>query len=315
MEEQEKIPIVALMGATASGKTSLGVSLACKFNGEIISSDSMQIYKGMDIASAKPTEDEKKGIPHYLMDFLERDNIYSVADYVRDALKVAKDIKSRQKLPFIVGGTGLYMTSLLDNITFSDGKNDYAYRESLYKMAEEQGNEEIYKLLLNVDEEYGKSLHPNNIKRVIRALEVYKVSGVTMTEQLELSKKNPTPFKAVKLGLGFKDRDKLYERIDQRVNQMMDMGLLDEAEKILTEDSGKTSMQAIGIKEFKPYFLGELPLEACVTKLKQATRNYAKRQITWFNRDKEIFWLYADSKSSDELFNEACTVIAREMKI
>ncbi|MEG2144767.1 MAG: tRNA (adenosine(37)-N6)-dimethylallyltransferase MiaA [Oscillospiraceae bacterium] len=313
--QEEKISAAAVVGATASGKTRLGVDLAKKFQGEIISCDSMQIYKGLDISSAKPTLEEKGGIPHHLMDFLERDQIYSVADYVKDAKAVAEGIKNRQRLPIIVGGTGLYLTSLLDNITFSQGENDFAYRESLYKMAEENGCEAVYKLLLQIDEEYAQALHPNNLKRVIRALEVYRVTGITMTEQLRLSKKNPTSFKAVKLGLGFKDRSRLYERIDQRVGTMLEMGLLQEAERVLREDGGKTSMQAIGIKEFIPYFAGEAPLSLCVEKLKQATRNYAKRQITWFNRDKDIFWLYADCMDYEELFNEAAAIIAREMEI
>lgn len=309
-----KIPVAAIVGPTASGKTALSIALAKKLNGEIISCDSMQIYKGMDIASAKPSESEKEGIPHHLMDFLSPSESYSVADFVKDAKEKILDVNKRGHFPLIVGGTGLYVNSLLDNVTFSKSQKDEKYRKELEILAGKEGNEKVYNMLLEIDEPYAKTLHPNNLGRVIRALELYKVEGITMTEQLKESKKIPSPFNDVRIGIAFKDRQKLYDRINFRVDKMMEAGLLDEAVSFLEENPSPTALQAIGIKELAPYIKGLADLNSCVESLKQSTRNYAKRQITWFKKDEKIKWLYADEMSFQEMTETALKYI-RESEI
>lgn len=310
-----KTPIVAVAGPTASGKTALGIALAKQFNGEIISCDSMQIYKGMDIASAKPTNEEKQGVPHHLMDFLFPDESYSVVDFVKSAKETATQIHRRGKLPILVGGTGLYMSSLLDNITFSESKKDVEYRNSLYETAQNEGNENVYNMLMQVDEPYAQTLHPNNLGRVIRALELYKTAGITMTQQIKMSREIPSDFLDVRLGINFRDREKLYERINLRVDKMIEQGLLEEAVDFLKIDKSKTALQAIGIKELEPYINGELPLKTCIEKLKQVTRNYAKRQITWFKKDEKIHWLYPDEMGFDEMVANAAEFIKKGLSL
>ncbi len=300
-----KTDVAAIVGPTASGKTALSIALAKKLNGEIISADSMQIYKGMDIASAKPSESEKEGIEHHLMDFLSPFESYSVANFVEDAKQKIFEVAKRGHFPIIVGGTGLYVNSLLDNVTFSKSKKDEAYRKELEILAEKDGSQRLYNMLLKIDEPYAKTLHPNNTGRVIRALELYKTDKITMTEQLRESRKIPSPFNDVRIGIAFKDRQKLYDRINLRVDKMMSMGLLQEAEKFLSENPSPTALQAIGIKEMSPYIKGLRSLDCCIESLKQATRNYAKRQITWFKKDEKIKWLYADEMSFSEMTETA----------
>ena len=309
-----KIPVAAIVGPTASGKTALSIALAKKLDGEIISCDSMQIYKGMDIASAKPSESEKEGIPHHLMDFLSSYESYSVADFVRDAKEKIFDVNERGHFPLIVGGTGLYVNSLLDNVSFSKSKKDEDYRRELEILAEKEGTEKVYDMLLKIDQPYARTLHPNNLGRVIRALELYKTEGITMTEQLKESGKNPSPFNDVRIGIAFKDRQKLYDRINSRVDKMMENGLLKEAVSFLEENPSPTALQAIGIKELAPYIRGLSDLNSCVESLKQATRNYAKRQITWFKKDEKIKWLYADEMSFGAMTETALNYI-RESEI
>ena len=309
-----KTPVVAVLGPTASGKTKLSIELAKRLNGEIISCDSMQIYKGMEIASAKPTEEEKEGIPHHLMDFLPNGSTYSVADFCSDAKIKIEEITQRGRLPIIVGGTGLYSSSLLDNVQFSKSRKDEEYREELENLAAKEGNQKVYDMLLAIDEPYAKTLHPNNLGRVIRALELYKVEGITMTEQLRESKKIPSPFKDIRFGLAYKDRQKLYDRINLRVDLMLEAGLLKEAEDFLEENPSPTALQAIGIKELAPCIKGLADFDTCVENLKQATRNYAKRQITWFKKDEKMHWLYPDEMSFEEMINEAVKITERELQ-
>ncbi len=304
-----KIPVVAVIGPTASGKSDLAVEICLKFGGEAVSADSMQIYKGLDISTAKPTEEEKKGVPHFMMDFLENTKSFSVAEYQLMAGECIKDIHSRGKLPVIVGGTGLYIDTLLNNIKLTEDSFDELLREKLIKRAEDEGVEVLLKELAAVDPDYASKMHPNNVKRIIRALEVWYSSGVTMTEQLENSHRE-SPYDVCFIGLDAKDRDFLYERINRRVDIMADLGLEAEARDYLAQENTATSSQAIGCKELKPYIDGELTLEQALCNLKQATRRYAKRQLTWFRRNKEINWLFIDSyKDKNEMYEDVFGII------
>ncbi len=292
-------------GPTASGKTKLAVDLALEFGGEIVSADSMQIYKGMDIASAKPTEEEKMGVPHHLMDFLEPTQAFSVADYVILARKAVSDIHARGKLPVICGGTGLYINSLIDNIEFDDTGSDPAYREELRSISEEKGGAYLLEMLRAVDPEAALQLHENNQKRIIRALEVYKSSGMTITQQKINSRRNPSPYEPCMMMIDH-PREVLYERIDRRVDLMLRAGLEEEAREFFTHNDYVTAAQAIGYKELKPYFDGERTLAECVDTLKRETRRYAKRQLTWFKKDSRIEHIStADDVNYDKILKNA----------
>lgn len=289
-----KLPIVAVVGPTASGKTELAVALAKKLGGEIVSADSMQIYKSMHIASAAPDEEEKQGVPHHLIEFLSPDKTFSVADYVSLASKICRDIASRQKAVILAGGTGLYINSLLDNITFEESQTDMALREKLIQEYAEKGGEAMLEELRRFDPESADRLHPNNNKRIVRAFEIYLTSGITMTQQLENSKSEPSPYIPFIIGLTYSDRALLYDRINSRVDKMLMSGLLDEAKKAYDSQNKGTGSQAIGHKEFFPFFEGNATLEECTETLKGETRRYAKRQLTWFRRDERIDWIYKD---------------------
>ena len=281
--------IIVISGPTASGKTALAVELAKIYNGEIISADSMQIYTDMDIASAKATKEEQQGIPHYMLGFLDPSESFSVAEYVKLCDKCVKDILGRGKTPILCGGTGLYISSFVDNLTFDDSERDLAYREELKKFAEEHGNKALLEKLRAVDPETAEQLHENNVGRIIRALEVYKTTGHTISQAKAMSREAPSPYKFVMITLDFEDREILRERINRRVDDMLERGLLDEARRCFEQDAQNiraTAAQAIGCKELYPYFRGEKELSECVEELKLRTRQYAKRQLTWFRRDK-----------------------------
>lgn len=295
-----KQPIIVVLGPTASGKTALAVELAKLYNGEVISADSMQIYKGMDILTAKPTEEEKQGIKHHLMDFLEPETDFSVADYVKLANIAVDDISRRGKIPILTGGTGLYINSLIDNIKFDDTTGDKEYRERLLVLANEKGNRYLWERLLEVDEETALSVHENNISRVIRALEVYEKSGERLSEHKKSSRLEESRFEPAMIGLTFSDRQMLYDRINKRVDAMIDDGLVNEAKEIYYSRNLNTAHQAIGYKELIPYFSGQASLEDCIEKIKMETRRYAKRQLTWFRRDKRINWIEVDKYENIE---------------
>ncbi len=307
----DKKRIIAIVGPTASGKTALSVELAKKYNGEIISADSMQIYTGMDIATAKPTKEEMQGIPHHLIGFLPPTENFSVSEYVFLADKAAEDIISRGKIPIMCGGTGLYFKSFADNIKFSEEKYDKSLRVLLQKRYAEEGGETLIKELEKFDKESARTLHPNNGKRIIRAIEIYYTTGITMTEHIKRSKSVPSPYEFVVIGITFADRQKLYDRINLRVDIMMKNGLLDEAKKFYSKYKSDTASAAIGYKELKPYLDGEVPFEEAVEKLKQETRHYAKRQLTWFRRDERINWIEADK--CKDIFEEACRIIDNKL--
>ncbi len=300
-----KIPVIAVVGPTASGKSDLAVEICLKFNGEAVSADSMQIYRGMDIATAKPSEAEKKGVPHHVMDFLPDTESFSVAGYQRMAGEAIADIHSRRKLPVVVGGTGLYLDTLLDNIQLTEDSNIAGIREKLKARMESEGIESLLDELKGIDPDYAAKMHPNNQKRILRALELWYSSGTTMTEQIANSRAE-SPYRVLWLGLDAQNRDYLYDRINRRVDIMLGAGLEKEAREYLARTDTATSSQAIGCKELKPYFDGAISFEEAVENLKQSTRRYAKRQLTWFRRNSRINWLFIDKyEQKEQLYNEA----------
>lgn len=286
-----KPKVIVLCGPTASGKTSLSIELAKRINGEIISCDSMQIYKDMDIGTAKPTEQEKQGIKHYLLDFLSPEVRYSVADYKKDAEKAIEEILKKRKVPIIVGGTGLYINSLIHNIEYKDSKIDIDYRNKLEKMVVEKGLENLYEMAQKIDPEAMKNISHNDKKRIMRVLEIYNETGKTKTELEIESRKNGPKYNYIVFALDM-DRDKLYERINKRVDIMLKNGLIHEVEKLInTYKIMPTAMQGLGYKEVVEYLNGNCTEEEMVEKIKIETRRYAKRQLTWFRKNKETIWL------------------------
>ena len=295
MEERKKI--VVICGPTASGKTGLSLVLAQQYNGEIISADSMQVYKNLDVGTAKATKEEQAIAKHHLVDFLHPSEPYNVEIFTRFAKEKIVEISNRGHLPIIAGGTGLYIESLVNGITFTEQPNDKSVRISLEKQLAENGKEWLHSQLLQIDPEYAATVHPNNAVRVMRALEIYYTTGCTMTQQIASSKPKEKPYDVLFLATGFNDRAKLYENIDKRVDIMVDLGVLEEAKYVYdNRDVFVNSAAAIGYKEFFPYFEGVQTLEECVDELKKASRHYAKRQLTWFNRMKDINWLYVDGE-------------------
>lgn len=303
---QRKIPVVAIVGPTASGKTALGVSVAELLSGEVVSADSMQIYSSMPIASAAPTKEEMRGIPHHLIGIAEPDVRFSVAEYVKLAAAAVEDIHSRGKMPIIVGGTGLYIDSLLGGITFND-EDGAEVRAELELEAERVGMEKMLERLRGIDPETAGRLHMNDRKRIIRALEVFELHGKTLTRLNEESRLAGSKYEPTYIGITFSDREKLYERINKRVDIMLENGLLEEAKKAFSDGVGKTAVQAIGHKELFAFFKGECSLEAAIESLKTATRRYAKRQMTWFRKNEKINWIYADLET--DVFTRAKEIL------
>ncbi|MBQ7549622.1 MAG: tRNA (adenosine(37)-N6)-dimethylallyltransferase MiaA [Clostridia bacterium] len=301
----DKIPAVAIVGPTASGKTGLAVELALKFGGEVISADSMQIYEGLDIASAKPTGEEMRGVRHHMMGVVPVDSDFSVADYCAAAAECISDVHSRGKLPIVAGGTGLYVDTLLDNIRLSEAPVSPELRRSLMLRAETSGADELLSEVAAADPEYAAKLHPNDVKRIVRALELMHTTGMTMTQQYIASRAS-SPYNTLYIGLDAEDRGFLYQRINSRVDVMLENGLEDEAREYLSYGYSGTSSQAIGYKELKPFIDGEMSRDEAVERLKRSTRNYAKRQLTWFRRNRRINWRYIDKyQRKEQLFEEA----------
>lgn len=288
---KDKPHIVCVFGPTASGKTAYAIRLAKARGGEIVSCDSMQIYKYMNIGTAKPTAQERAKVLHHMIDFVDPNTDYSVADYVADAKKCIDDILSRNKLPVICGGTGLYADSLISGIEFSEQKRDDEYREKLYKLAEDKGSGYVYELLKKADPIEAKKVHANNLKRVIRALEICKTTGMTKTEADRLAVRE-SAYDAEMYGLTM-PRDILYDRINRRVDKMIADGLEDEVRHLtdIGVRRSSTAMQAIGYKEMLRYTDGECDLQTAVEDIKRESRRYAKRQLTWFKRNKNIKWI------------------------
>jgi tRNA dimethylallyltransferase len=302
-KELPKICILA--GPTAVGKTDISLALARNLCGEIISADSAQVYRHMDIGTAKLKEEEMQGIKHYMIDEVNPDEDFSVAQFRDRADAYIRDINARGKLPIVTGGTGLYINSLLDNLDFTKSISDEEFRQEMQKLAEEKGSEYVHGMLEKVDPISFRKLHPNDLRRSIRALEVYKSTGKPISYFQEQSKNQPPKYDYAYITLTM-DREKLYGRIEQRVDKMMAEGLVDEVEKLLSMGyhRGLTSMQALGYKEIASYLQGEISKEEAIRILKRDTRHYAKRQLTWFRRDTRIFWVNSDNFYKREILLE-----------
>ena len=300
--------VVVVLGPTASGKTSLGIEIAEKLGGEIVSADSMQIYENMDIATAKPTVQERSRVPHHLIGFVPVGEKFSVAKYKQIAIETIDDIISRGKLPVVVGGTGFYIDTLVKNTEFFDYE-ETDIREKLEKRCENEGIEALYDELKAIDLKTAERLHINDTKRIIRALEVYHLTGKTISEQDEESHRNESKYRWCLIGLKAQDRQYLYDRITLRVDIMLDQGLINETQDFFCSEVSSTAAQAIGYKELKPYIDGYISLDEAVEKLKMESRRYAKRQLTWFRRNPDINWLDIDVLSSQELIDCACNII------
>jgi len=312
--QNNKINLLAVVGPTASGKSALAVGLAERLNGEVVSCDSMQIYKDFSIATAVPTEEEKRGIPHHMLSFADTDEKFSVAEYCCLAKECIAEISAKGKLAVLCGGTGLYFNSLADGIEFADIKSDDSIRQRLTERIADEGEEVLLAELAAVDPETAARLAPADHKRIIRALEVYMQSGITLSEHNVRSRIKPSEYNLCIIGLGFNERQKLYDRINMRVDFMLECGLVDEAKRFFERERGKTAVQAIGYKEIKPYLDGECSLEEAANNLKQATRRYAKRQLSWFRRDDRINWLNVDEYGSfEELLNDAEKIAGKEL--
>lgn len=295
-----KRDVIVIFGPTASGKTRLSIKLAKEIGGEIISADSMQIYKFMDIGTAKPTREEMEGIRHYMIDEVYPDEEYSVAKYKKKALEYIKEIISKGKIPIIVGGTGLYINSLIYNIDFSEIETDWNLREKLKKEADEKGSAYLHDKLKAIDPEAARKIHVNDVRRIIRAIEVYESTGKTISHFQKVSRLKPPEYNYIKFGLVM-DRSKLYDRINKRVDVMIEKGLVDEVKKLveLGYDKNTIAMQGLGYKEILAYLRGEYSLDEAVEILKRETRRYAKRQITWFKRIEDVYWIDMDKFHND----------------
>lgn len=286
-----KQKVIVICGPTASGKTALSIELAKKINGEIISSDSMQIYKDMNIGTAKPSKEEMQGIKHYLLDFIEPDKRYSVADFKKDAEKAIKEIIKKGKNPIIVGGTGLYVDSLIYGIEYQDIQFDINYREELEKRVLQEGLDSLYNEAMQIDPQAMEKISINDKKRILRVLEIYKATGKNKTQQEIESRKNGVIYDYKVFAINM-DRQKLYERINKRVDNMIEHGLVQEVESLIKKyNSFPTAMQGLGYKEVVEYLQRETTMEEMIEKIKMETRRYAKRQITWFKKNKQTIWI------------------------
>ena len=303
-----KPKVIVICGPTASGKTALSIELAKTINGEIISSDSMQIYKKMDIGTAKPTREEMQGIKHYLIDCVLPNERYSVANYKQDAKAAIEEILGKGKVPIVVGGTGLYIDSLIYEIEYKDIKINEEYRRELEKIRDEQGLEVLYKKALEIDPEAMEKISPNDFKRITRVLEIYESTGKTKTQQEAESRLNEIPYDYKVFAIDY-NREKLYDRINKRVDIMIEKGLIDEVKYLLGKyNEFPTAMQGLGYKEVKHYFDGKLSKEEMIEKIKQESRRYAKRQFTWFRKNKQTIWINGESdikKNIDIILEES----------
>lgn len=291
MSKKQKPTVIVICGPTASGKTALSIELAKKINGEIVSADSMQIYKYMDIGSAKPTKEEMQGIKHYMLDFVEPNIRYSVADYKKEAECCIEKILEKGKVPIVVGGTGLYVNSLIYGIEYNEIKLDKEYREKLEKIAENKGLEGLYNKALEIDPIATEKISCNDKKRILRILEIYHETGKTKTEQEIESRSKEIKYNYKVFAINM-DREKLYDRINQRVDVMMEQGLIEEVKNLISKyDELPTAIQGLGYKETKEYIEGIISKEEMIDKIKMETRRYAKRQLTWFRKNKQTIFI------------------------
>lgn len=314
MATEQKIKILAVVGPTASGKTAISVELAKRLGGEVVSCDSMQVYRRMNVGTAKPTEQEMNGIPHHLIDAVEPDAPFSCAEYVTQAQDAVKDISARGKLPILCGGTGLYLDRFLCG-EMEETHADEGLRASLFAFAEKEGVEALHERLREVDAESADAIHPNNVKRVVRALEIYEQTGIPKSEFDRRSQVGESPYEALVIGLHYPRREVLYERINRRVDMMLADGLLEETKQLLEEgvfDVNLTAAQAIGYKELLGYLDGRETLAEATENLKTATRRYAKRQLTWFSAKPYVTWVEMEKEGALRSLDDVCEeIIAR----
>lgn len=308
-----KKPLIIIGGPTACGKTALSIALAKRLNGEIISADSMQVYRYMDIGTAKATKEEMQGIPHYLIDELDPDETYNVMIFQNKAKAYMQQIWEKGKLPILVGGTGFYINALLYDNTFTETESDSAYREECYRLAETEGAEALFSKLRQIDPEYAQTIHANNVKRVARALEYYQLTGERFSEHNKKQKEKESPYLFGTLLLTM-ERERLYQRIDQRVDRMLEQGLVAEVGGLLERgySPALVSMQGLGYKELIPYLQGECTLAAAVETLKKGTRHFAKRQLTWFRRQLDGFWIDMEATDMETAVAQALAYLKKE---
>ena len=307
--------IVVICGPTASGKTALSIALAKAFDGEVVSADSMQIYRRMDIGTAKPTREEMDGVPHHMLDVAEPGEAYSVSRYVEEATACVEDILARGKLPIVCGGTGLYIDGLIRGTDYQPAGTDNGIREQLEGEWEAQGAEEMMARLAAVDPDSAARLHLSDKRRILRALEVYLATGETITVHNARTKEIPPRYEAVMIGLNTEPRQILYDRIDRRVGVMLEQGLLQEVQSLLEDGLlDGTAAQAIGYKELLAYFRGEMTLETAADLIRQKSRNYAKRQLTWFRRDERVKWIvYNAPEAAQAVLQEATNYLTQTL--
>lgn len=314
----KKKPLIIIAGPTAAGKTKTSILLAKKLMGEIISADSMQVYRYMDIGSAKVTPEEMQGVPHHLIDVLEPTEEFNVVRFQTMAKAAMADIYARDRIPILVGGTGFYIQSILYDIDFTENEADTVYRHELEKLSKEQGNEALYRMLMEADPEAAKDMHPNNVKRIIRALEYHRLTGQKISEHNQEQRRKSSPYEAYYFVLTM-DRAKLYQRIDLRVDLMLEQGLVEEVRKLkemgLTEND--VSMQGLGYKEILAFLDGRMTLEEAIYVLKRDTRHFAKRQLTWFRREPEAIWIDCDpdKRTAEDIALELLNYVTKPVAI
>ncbi|MCR5584351.1 MAG: tRNA (adenosine(37)-N6)-dimethylallyltransferase MiaA [Lachnospiraceae bacterium] len=302
--------LVIIAGPTAVGKTKISIDLAKRINGEIISADSMQVYKGMDIGTAKITKDEMQGIPHHLIDILDPHEDFNVVEFAKRAKEAVKEIQSKDRIPVVVGGTGFYIQALLYDIDFTENDNDMSFRHSLEEEAKEKGSEALHSRLKEVDPEAAESIHPNNVKRVIRALEFYEKSKGKISDHNKEQRSKTSPYDHHYFALTY-ERSIIYDRIEKRIDLMLEQGLVDEVKRLLESgvERSNVSMQGLGYKEIAAFLANEITFDEAVYILKRDTRHFAKRQITWLKREPDVVWFDKSVMSDEEILRKMISLI------
>lgn len=310
-KDNKEYPLLILLGPTAVGKTELSLGLADIFDAEIISADSMQIYKDMNIGTAKLEKDKRKEIPHHMIDIISPQEKFSVADYKKEADRLIEKIVRKRKIPLMVGGTGLYINAVVDGFMLPEMEIDQNLRQELREKAKKQGNEYVHNILAEIDPSLAEKLHPNDLRRVIRGIEIYEKTGKTKTYYKREQEKRPDRYKTLKIGLT-RERDELYDRINQRVDEMIEAGLLEEV-KFIKEKYGqsKTAVQALGYKEILSYFAGKYDFDEALRIIKRDSRHLAKKQLTFFKRDEKINWFNLSNTSTETVIEEIKNIIKK----